>query len=281
MRRVLTALLVLVGLLPATLHAAPVSTYSATIATTDVASSYFGGRYYASQLGRLTTVDPFFDIDGALVDPQRWNRYTYVGNNPLRYVDPFGLYQFEVTCGSGDDQCLENQRRFRDSLASIRKSANQLELGSAARNDLERVLRSIGETEGSGATIVFGGAGSSNGVPNLGRINDLKGQITLNLQAIDSWANRFSTSSGTALSATIAHEGRHLSNPMLQFWTWFDEIRPLTSESYFYQGIGMDDPARLLWDNRWLALSPAEGEVRRRNGVRAYDRWIKTGVYSQ
>ena len=51
---------------------------------------YFGARYYASQTGRFTTVDPVLELDKALVDPQRWNRYTYVRNNPLRYVDPDG-----------------------------------------------------------------------------------------------------------------------------------------------------------------------------------------------
>jgi RHS repeat-associated protein len=51
---------------------------------------YFGGRYYASSSGRFTTVDPVLDNTAALIDPQRWNRYTYVRNNPLRYTDPDG-----------------------------------------------------------------------------------------------------------------------------------------------------------------------------------------------
>src|SRR6266540_1130384 len=51
---------------------------------------YVGARYYASQTGRFTTVDPVVEVDKALVDPQRWNRYVYVRNNPLRYVDPDG-----------------------------------------------------------------------------------------------------------------------------------------------------------------------------------------------
>jgi hypothetical protein len=35
---------------------------------------YFGARYYASRLGRFTTVDPALNIEAALADPQRWNR---------------------------------------------------------------------------------------------------------------------------------------------------------------------------------------------------------------
>lgn len=51
---------------------------------------YFGARYYGSKVGRFTTVDPVNTWKANLVDPQRWNRYAYARNNPLRYVDPDG-----------------------------------------------------------------------------------------------------------------------------------------------------------------------------------------------
>ncbi len=51
---------------------------------------YFGARYYGSRIGRFTTVDPVVDVKGSLVNPQKWNRYAYTLNNPLRYVDPDG-----------------------------------------------------------------------------------------------------------------------------------------------------------------------------------------------
>jgi RHS repeat-associated protein len=54
------------------------------------ARSYFGARYYRADLGRFTTVDPVYTWQENLVDPQRWNRYAYVRNNPLRYTDPDG-----------------------------------------------------------------------------------------------------------------------------------------------------------------------------------------------
>ena len=41
-------------------------------------------------VGRFTTVDPVYTWQENLEDPQRWNRYAYVRNNPLRYVDPDG-----------------------------------------------------------------------------------------------------------------------------------------------------------------------------------------------
>jgi RHS repeat-associated protein len=51
---------------------------------------YFGARYYGSKIARFTTTDPVYTWKENLVDPQRWNRYAYGRNNPLRYTDPDG-----------------------------------------------------------------------------------------------------------------------------------------------------------------------------------------------
>ena len=51
---------------------------------------YFGARYYSAPTGRFTTVDPVYTWRENLLDPQRWNRYAYGRNNPLRYKDPDG-----------------------------------------------------------------------------------------------------------------------------------------------------------------------------------------------
>jgi len=50
---------------------------------------YFGARYYASTQGRFTSSDAFWK-DSQVGEPQSWNKYSYVRNNPLRYVDPQG-----------------------------------------------------------------------------------------------------------------------------------------------------------------------------------------------
>lgn len=59
------------------------------------------GRADASNTGRFTTVDPVLGIEQALVDPQRWNRYVYTGNNPLRRVDPDGRDWLDFASGTG------------------------------------------------------------------------------------------------------------------------------------------------------------------------------------
>ena len=51
---------------------------------------YFGERYYASAQGRFTSVDPLM-ASARTPDPQSFNRFVFVLNNPLRYVDPDGM----------------------------------------------------------------------------------------------------------------------------------------------------------------------------------------------
>jgi RHS repeat-associated protein len=50
---------------------------------------YFGARYYGSAIGRFLQVDPAFESE-MLDDPQTWNRYSYVYNQPTRLTDPDG-----------------------------------------------------------------------------------------------------------------------------------------------------------------------------------------------
>jgi RHS repeat-associated protein len=60
------------------------------VAGNNASVDYMHARYYNANLGRLLSVDPSLEIEKAQKQPQRWNRYTYVTNNPMRYVDPDG-----------------------------------------------------------------------------------------------------------------------------------------------------------------------------------------------
>jgi RHS repeat-associated protein len=51
---------------------------------------YFGARYYGSALGRFTSPDPLDANIIRILNPQRWNKYAYVVNNPLALTDPDG-----------------------------------------------------------------------------------------------------------------------------------------------------------------------------------------------
>jgi RHS repeat-associated protein len=64
---------------------------------TESGNDYFGARYYASSMGRWLSPDPKQPDMKFLANPQKWNKYAYVLNNPLAYFDPDGEQEFKVT----------------------------------------------------------------------------------------------------------------------------------------------------------------------------------------
>ena len=54
---------------------------------------YMHARYCSPNQGRFVSVDP---VVGTQDTPQSWNRYSYVRNNPARYVDPTGEESFQI-----------------------------------------------------------------------------------------------------------------------------------------------------------------------------------------
>jgi RHS repeat-associated protein len=60
---------------------------------------FYGARWYDSQLGRFLSADSVIPGAG---NPQAWDRYAGMMNNPLKYTDPSG----HETCDS-DGQCGE------------------------------------------------------------------------------------------------------------------------------------------------------------------------------
>ncbi len=63
----------------------------------EVGLIHMNGRIYDPRLGRFLQADPF--IDG-VTDTQGYNRYNYVGNNPLTYTDPTGNFKLRQWVGA-------------------------------------------------------------------------------------------------------------------------------------------------------------------------------------
>ena len=59
---------------------------------------FFGARYLSSAQGRFTGPDPLLS-SATIYNPQTWNRYSYALNNPLKYINPTGMY----ICGGTKD----------------------------------------------------------------------------------------------------------------------------------------------------------------------------------
>ena len=71
----------------------------------------FGARYFDMHTGRFTGVDPILS-PAALTRPQKFNRYVYAENNPLRYADTSGLDDW-------DDQMAANMDYVNQTIAGM------------------------------------------------------------------------------------------------------------------------------------------------------------------
>ena len=59
---------------------------------------YAWHRYYSATWDRFSSPDPYV-MSGGLTNPQGWNRYSYVANDPVNFHDPAGLFR-RVPTGS-------------------------------------------------------------------------------------------------------------------------------------------------------------------------------------
>jgi len=107
---------------------------------------YAHARYYSSSEGRFSGPDiPF--IDQVKGNPQSWNLYTYVGNKPLTYTDPFGLWK-QTSCSSGNGMCWESDRKD-DSYKTLAKILHVSAKSLAAHFQNEKI------TLGHGLDVSF------------------------------------------------------------------------------------------------------------------------------
>jgi RHS repeat-associated protein len=119
----------------------------------------FGARYYGSTMGRFVSPDDIF-ADQHQEDPQSWNLYSYVRNNPLAHVDPDGKACTALNSGSGFCQRAEayanfdalvhsKTRFFAAASAATQAMANVAVFGlgtAGTTSDTRRFLESTGET---------------------------------------------------------------------------------------------------------------------------------------
>ncbi len=62
-------------------------------------------RYYASTQGRFTSVDPLM-ASASVKEPQSWNRYAFVQNNPCKFIDPTGTKELSAEDCKKESRCV-------------------------------------------------------------------------------------------------------------------------------------------------------------------------------
>jgi len=113
-------------------------------------NDYFGARYYASSMGRWLSPDADFTLRRILPNPQKWNRYAYVHNNPLVYFDPDGMADFRIFDNYSDKDLPSGGRPNWGALAAAaRKNGHTVEIynvasGNATQANMNAALHSQG-----------------------------------------------------------------------------------------------------------------------------------------
>jgi RHS repeat-associated protein len=197
---------------------------------------YAKARMFGSSLGRFTSPDDFRN-DTRTSDPSSWNLYVYVRNNPLKYIDPNGMYVWGDSLGGNqtDDQLNQtrNGRRIvkrRNQIRNAINTAQGLTLETARQRGLtdaefaqiQRAAAAYGAAPGqagsnNGVTVEFGnvagnpvaavnwGRDANNNVQAFREITDANDSVT-GIQA-----NLVVTFESISVD-TVVHEGSHLAD---------------------------------------------------------------------
>jgi RHS repeat-associated protein len=110
---------------------------------------FYGARWYDPSLGRFLSADTIVPSTG---DPQAWDRYAYVDNNPVVNVDPTGhmLDQGGGAASMGDDWWKKRQEKLR--LPIINHNDHRVEKGDSS-DKWELGLRTAGQVYDTAAFV--------------------------------------------------------------------------------------------------------------------------------
>ena len=161
-------------------------------------------RMYSNRLGRFTTTDPILN-SGRPIIPKTWNRFNYSLNNPLKFVDPSGLYEYAANATDKEKKRFEKQlNKAKEQLAKIGKRYGK---DSKEFTNAQRSLNVYGDPNKANGVIVGFGKTSSGKPGEAGGLIGADGKKSISV-TFDLNQNK----DDGLLLTTIAHEGSHVAD---------------------------------------------------------------------
>jgi RHS repeat-associated protein len=222
--------------------------YTGHVNDPDTGLVYMQHRYYDPDTARFLSIDAVAPVAG---NPVTFNRYSYVGDNPITRTDPTGDY----LCGGNSQQCTQ----IRTALSDTAKDAAKLPAGSKGQNTLLAIGAFYGkEGVDNHVNVAFGPANGNNS------ITETKGDspenrvttITFNLKSIAVAGSYPGTNTKTELAGAVAHEGangiqgRFFGQPINHATVFNTEVKGFTSQSYINEATNTTSPYG-LWKSGW------------------------------
>jgi len=247
------------------------------------------GRYYNPSGGRFTSPDPLLSSSRPS-DPQSWNKYSYVRNNPLNRVDPSGLWDWgpslggpasdaelrknacaKAVCTEGErkagkrsqseiNQIIGQREQFRQAIRFLHALLDSSLLTPAEQSRLQSISKAYGTENDHNLVFVEPDNGS--------------GQETSSLSGLSVVLVDF-TKKGAQFNLSVVHEGEHVADYFDYFYrngadlTQYEmEVRGWEAEGIAAKGKGYPQwetqagtpQDQLLWNKSW---APADVEAAR------------------
>ena len=120
----------------------------------ETALDYLQERYSSPAMGRFMSPDP---LAGSMADPQSWNRYAYVRNNPLNWTDPTGM-----------QGVLISHHGSSSSSGAISMTAEELTLWMSDTPNKDAMFTVEGDWAAQRAAELRGGSGGSSSTGSTG-----------------------------------------------------------------------------------------------------------------